>query len=65
MMFSLYVAINIHYILPLHHAVIMIGEGEGHYDTSMTIKYGIFLTIFVFISIYAVLMPYWKLIAIL
>ena len=65
MMFSLYVAINIHYILPLHHAVIMIGEGEGHYDTSMTVKYGIFLTIFVFISIYAVLMPYWKLIAIL
>jgi len=65
MMFTIYTAINIHYILPIHHVVIMIGEGEGHYNTSMTMRYGAFLTVLVFISVYAVLMPYWKLMGIL
>lgn len=65
MMFSIYTAINIHYIFPIHHVVIMIGEGEGHYDTSMTLKYGIFLTALVFVAIYGVLMPYWRIVGIL
>ncbi len=65
MMFTIYTAINIHYILPIHHVVIMIGEGEGLYDTSMTIRYGVFLTMLAVISVYAVLMPYWRFIGVL
>lgn len=61
MMFIIYTAINIHYLLPIHHVVIMIGEGEGHYDASMTVKYGAFLTVLVFVSIYLILIPFWKL----
>lgn len=61
MTFIIYTVINIHYLLPIHHVVIMIGEGEGYYDTSLTVKYGIFLTFLVFISVYLVLIPYWRL----
>ncbi|WP_353095972.1 anion permease [Tissierella praeacuta] len=62
MMLIIYTIINVHYILPIHHVVIMIGEGEGHYHSSMTIKYGVFLSILAFISVYLILIPYWKIV---
>lgn len=62
-MLVIFIAINIHYILPLHHAVVMIGEGEKYYTTGMTVKYGLFLTILVFIAVFAIALPYWKLIS--
>lgn len=56
----IYVTINIHYLLPFQHVLIMIGEGEGYYDSKLTIKYGVVLTFIVFIAIFLIQIPYWQ-----
>ena len=53
--------INCHYLLPFHHVLIMTGEGEGYYDSKTTLQYGIYLTLLMFVAVFAVVLPYWSL----
>ncbi|WDV46339.1 anion permease [Clostridiaceae bacterium M8S5] len=55
-----YTIVSVQYILPFHHATIMVGYGEGLYDTKTIAKFGIFLTMFTFIFILFVCMPWWN-----
>lgn len=55
----LYIVINMHYILPFHHIVIMIGAGT-YYSNKIVIKHGIVLTVVMFLAIFLFYIPWWK-----
>ncbi|WP_066497170.1 SLC13 family permease [Abyssisolibacter fermentans] len=57
-----YTIVSVQYVLPFHHATIMVGYSEGLYDTKTIAKYGIFLTLFTFILILFVCIPWWNLV---
>jgi len=60
-----YVVVNMHYLLPFHHATIMIGFGQNQYSNSKVFKFGAALTFVTFFSIIFILIPWWKLIGLL
>lgn len=55
-----YVAVNIHFILPFHNITIMVGAGNNYYSNKTSIKYGMVLTILVFVVIFGFYIPWWK-----
>ncbi len=55
-----YVAINIHFILPFHNITIMVGAGNNYYSNKTVIRYGMALTILVFVAIFGFYIPWWK-----
>lgn len=55
-----YVAINIHFILPFHNITIMVGAGNNYYSNKTSIRYGIVLTLLVFVVIFGFYIPWWK-----
>lgn len=59
-MFTAYIAVNIHYILPFHHVSIMIGAGKQYYTNKTVFKFGIYLTVITLISIMGIFYPYWR-----
>lgn len=65
MVLMVYTATITHYLLPFHHATIMLGTGENHFDEASVLKYGIGLTITTFISTLFIQLPWWRLIGLL
>lgn len=55
-----YLAVNMHFILPFHHTVIMVGSGNDLYSNKVVIKYGLVLTILLFLIIFVLYIPWWK-----
>lgn len=55
-----YTIVSVQYILPFHHATVMVGFGEGLYGNKIIIKYGVFLTILTFFIVLYVCLPWWK-----
>ncbi len=55
-----YTVVSIQYILPFHHATVMVGFGENLYGNKIIIKYGLFLTILTFFIILYVCIPWWE-----
>lgn len=64
LMFLIYISVNTHYILPFHKATVMVGLGK-YYDSKIIFKFGLILTILVFVVIFCFYVPWWKLIRIL
>lgn len=64
-MFSAYIAVNIHYILPFHHVSIMIGAGKPYYTNKTVLRFGSYLTGITLISILGIFYPYWRMTGIL
>lgn len=60
-----YTIVSIQYILPFHHATVMIGFGEKLYPTKVIIKYDIFLTVLTFFIVLFICIPWWKFLNIL
>jgi anion transporter len=60
-----YITANIHFVLPFHNVTIMIGTGENYYPTSYVIKYGVAMTLFTYIIILFIKLPWWKLVGLL
>lgn len=60
-----YTVVSIQYILPFHHATVMVGFGEGLYGNNIIIKYGIFLTVLTFFIVLYVCMPWWHFVGII
>ena len=60
-----YTVVSIQYILPFHHATVMVGFGEGLYGNKVIIKYGILLTVLTFFIVLYICIPWWKFIDIL
>jgi sodium-dependent dicarboxylate transporter 2/3/5 len=55
-----YIIVSIHYVLPMHHVTIMIGYGNNYYENKHVVKYGIFLTILLWIVTLCIYIPWWK-----
>jgi len=54
-----YVTVSVHYLLPFHHATIMVGAGKDSYTNKHVLRYGIGLTLTVFLFIMFILLPWW------
>jgi len=61
----LYTAVSNHYLLPFHHATIMIGAGENHYSNYHVIKYGAGMTALVLMSVLLIQLPWWRFLGLL
>lgn len=55
-----YTAVSMHYILPFHHATIMIGAANKTYCDKLVIKLGIVLTVITIVAILCLYVPWWK-----
>ncbi len=60
-----YILVNIHYIIPIHHMSIMIGYANGYYDTKLIYGYGLNLTLMVVLYIVLIYIPWWKFVGVL
>lgn len=65
--FMVYIAVATHFVFPFQHLNMLVGQGEanGMYGQNECIKYGIPLTIIVFIVCVGVCVPYWMMIGLL
>lgn len=52
--------VSLHYMLPFHRIVLMIGSGSGYYSTNKVIKIGLILTILIPLAIIYMYIPWWK-----
>lgn len=57
-----YTTVAVHFILPVHQATVFIGaSGAGLYTEQETIKLGVPLTVILYLFIFIILLPWWKL----
>ncbi len=61
----IYLIVNTHFILPIHHTVLLVGYGEKHFDAPLVAKYGGYMTIGIFVIIYGIFLPWWHLIGLM
>jgi len=57
--FIIYFSICAHFVLPFHHAVLMIGNGYKHYDVKTMVKFAPVLTVIVAICLFALYYSWW------
>ena len=55
-----YIVVNIHFILPHHHANMMVGVGKGYYNDKLMLKYGIIMTPLTFLVLALLYIPWWN-----
>lgn len=60
-----YTVVSVQYIMPFHHATIMVGFGEGLYKGGVICKYGIFLTVLTFFIVLYACLPWWRFVGII
>jgi anion transporter len=62
-----YTAVEIHYLLPFHNVIILLGEGRqsGGYSSADVLRFGIPLTLVALIVIILVEVPWWKLVGLI
>lgn len=57
-----YVAVNIHFMLPFHHAVMMMGIGKNYYTEKDLLRYGSVMTLLTPVLILGVYFSWWNMI---
>jgi di/tricarboxylate transporter len=60
-----YIIVNIHFLLPYHHASVMIGTGKGFYSEKYMLRFGLIMTPITFALLYFVFFKYWQLLGLL
>lgn len=63
MTLALYVTANMHFILPFHHATMMIGVGRGHVKDRHMLRYGLVMSVGIFLVVFGLYFPWWSLVA--
>lgn len=61
----IYVIVNIHFLLPFHHATLMIGVGNKYYSEKHILKFGLPMTIITFLLLALVYFKWWQLLNVL
>lgn len=56
----IYVLINTHFLLPFHHATMLIGSGKKYYSDRVMIRYGLVMTLVTPLLIMLVYMTWWR-----
>lgn len=59
----IYVLVYNHFLLPIHNAVLVIGNGEGYFENSTVVKTGLILTLLVPLFVLFVYSRWWDIIA--
>lgn len=65
LVFIVHMSYSVHYIVPFHNVLISIGEGNNYYKSRVVMRYGLAMTIFVFIGVILFYVPWWKFIGVL
>lgn len=60
-----YTIVNIHFLLPYHHATLMIGTAREFYNEKYMLKFGLIMTPITFALLYFVFFKYWQVIGLL
>lgn len=60
-----YVIVNIHFLLPFHHATVMIGTARDYYPQNYMLRFGSVMTVVTFVLLGLVYFPWWKLMGVL
>ena len=55
-----YIVVNIHFLLPHHHANMMVGVGKGYYNDKLMLKYGMVMTLVAFLALTLLYIPWWN-----
>lgn len=54
-----YIIVNVHFILPFHHATVMIGTANKYYPENYMLRIGSIMTIVTFILLGCIYIPWW------
>lgn len=63
--FTAIAAVSYHTLLPFHSVGIMVGSSNGYYPAKYITKVGLCATVFVYITVAFIFLPYWKFIGLL
>lgn len=55
-----YFVVNVHFLLPFHHATMMLGAGQGYYQDKHMLRFGIPMTAITLIFLYLFYYPWWQ-----
>lgn len=55
-----YIIVNIHFLLPFHHATVMIGTAKEYYPEKYMLRFGAVFTFITFVLLALVYLPYWS-----
>lgn len=55
-----YVLVNIHFLLPMHQANVMIGTARDYYPSSYMLRFGAYMTVLSPVIILIIFLPWWK-----
>lgn len=60
-----YIIVNVHFLLPFHHATVMIGTAKEYYPERYMFRFGAVMTVVTFVFLYCLYFPWWKLMEVL
>lgn len=63
MTLALYVTANMHFILPFHHSTMMVGVGRGHVKDWHMMRFGLVMSVGIFLVVFGLYFPWWSLVA--
>ncbi|MDW7672405.1 MAG: SLC13 family permease [Bacillota bacterium] len=55
-----YITVAIHFLLPFHHATMMIGAGSNHFSQRVLLQYGLMMTAATLAMILGIFLPWWR-----
>ncbi|MDQ0223302.1 SLC13 family permease [Streptococcus moroccensis] len=55
-----YILVNTHYLLPFHHATLMIGTGRQYYSEKVMLRYGLAMSFVAPLMVGCVYFPWWR-----
>ncbi|MDL2294511.1 anion permease [Ruminococcaceae bacterium OttesenSCG-928-D13] len=64
LVFLVLIAVCGHFLLPFHHVILLLGEGNGYYSTKQLVRFGLPLTVLVLACVFLLYMPWWNLMGI-
>lgn len=61
----IYVVVNIHFLLPMHHATMMLGIGNKYYPEKHMLRFGVPMTFITFLLLELVYFNWWQILKVL
>lgn len=60
-----YIVVNVHFLLPFHHATVMIGTAREYYPDRYMLRFGAPMTVLTFVLLACCYFPWWRLLGVL
>ncbi len=65
LLFLIYIAVCGHYLLPFHHVILLLGEGNAYYSSKHLMRFGAVMTGVVMVCILILYITWWRLLGLL